>query len=274
MRTIYRESSDRVGINAMLYPDNQPHINVPLALAEEGEIIRLVWKLQSALDLVQLAQIANVLTHRGVIKQELVIPYLMGARGDRAMIPGDSVDLEVVASIINACGFNKVIVFDVHNEVAAKAFIPNLINVDASVLVREYQTKDSVLIVPDAGAAKKAEKYIAWNPNLVDVVYCLKTRDLANRGKLTLKVLEPERCQDRNCVVIDDLCDAGGTFLGIASQIDPASLTLIVSHGLFSKGVKALLEKYPRIITSNSYEPSHTEFSPLLHIVDISLYND
>ena len=28
-------------------------------------------------------------------------------------------------------------------------------------------------------------------------------------------------CKDKNCLIIDDLCDGGGTFLGIRSQIQP-----------------------------------------------------
>jgi ribose-phosphate pyrophosphokinase len=125
-------------------------------------------------------------------------------------------------------------------------------------LVEKYDQKEAVLICPDAGAAKKIKHYFEWNPNIVEVIYCIKSRDLSN-GKITLKVLEPEKCKDRNCVIIDDICDGGGTFLAIANQIEAEHLTLIVTHGIFSKGVEILEEKFDEIITTNSTSPNPSE---------------
>jgi ribose-phosphate pyrophosphokinase len=144
--------------------------------------------------------------------------------------------------------------YDVHSDVAT-ALIRNSVNVDNRVLVEIYTKENAILICPDAGAAKKIKHYFDWNSNIVDVVYCIKSRDLSN-GKITLKVLEPERCEGRNCVIIDDICDGGGTFLAIANQINAAHLTLMVTHGIFSKGVEVLEEKFDEIIVTNSTFPN------------------
>jgi len=183
------------------------------------------------------------------------------------MEDGDSCDLEVVAELINMCKFEKVVLYDVHSDVA-KALIKNSVNISNKVLVDAYNKPDSILICPDAGAVKKVGKYLEWNKNIVDVVYCTKTRDLSN-GKIDLKVLEPEKCTGKNCVIIDDLCDGGGTFVGIASQIKPAFLTLIVTHGIFSKGFKTLSEHdINHIITSDSYRftNSNSFFGIIFHL--------
>jgi ribose-phosphate pyrophosphokinase len=165
--------------------------------------------------------------------------------------------LEVVANLINSCGFEKVVLFDVHSDVATVA-IKNSINITNRELVDKYDLPNSIIICPDAGAVKKIGKYLEWNDNIVDVVYCTKSRDLSN-GNLTIKVLEPEKCKDRNCVIIDDLCDGGGTFIGIANQIEPKHLTLIISHGIFSKGIMGLKEKFNKVIVSNSYAHSYDD---------------
>jgi ribose-phosphate pyrophosphokinase len=68
-----------------------------------------------------------------------------------------------------------------------------------------------------------------------------------------LKVLEADKCEGKNCVIIDDLCDGGGTFLAIASQIKPAHITLIVTHGIFSKGFDVFKGTFDEIIVSDSY---------------------
>jgi len=236
------------GIAFLLYPDNQPHVNIKGI--EENDHVKVICSMTDSLTVLNLLQCANALDNLFAIKKELHIPYLMGARFDRLMQHGDSIDLQVIADLINSMRFEKVFLYDVHSDVSSM-IIKNSVNVSNKVLVDEYNVPNSVLICPDAGAVKKVGKYLEWNPFITDVVYCIKDRDLST-GKITLKVLEPEKCLGRDCVVIDDLCDGGGTFLGIASQIEVESLTLIVTHGVFSQGYSKLLHYYDQIITSNS----------------------
>lgn len=238
-------------VSFLEYPDGQPHVNTKEAFIQEGEEVSVVCSITSSKRLMELLMVADTIDNRFAIKKKLTIPYLMGARFDRIMQSGDSFDLKVIANMINYMNFEKVILFDVHSDVAS-ALLKNTMLISNSTLVEYYTKPDAILVCPDAGAVKKVAKYIEWNKNITDVVYCTKTRDLSN-GNLTIKVLEPEKCKDKNCVIIDDLCDGGGTFLGIASQISPAHLTLIVTHGIFSQGYSKLTEVFDQIITSNSY---------------------
>jgi ribose-phosphate pyrophosphokinase len=240
-------------IELKLYPDNQPHIK--LLDVDEGDKVHVICSIRSSLEMMYLLECANAIDNAGGKKSVLTIPYLMAARFDRQMEVGDSVDLKVVADMINYCNFKRVQLFDVHSDVALMA-INRSENLSNYMLVDRYRVDNSVLICPDAGAVKKVDKYLSWKPRIKEVVYCNKTRDLSN-GMITLRVLEPDKCTDRDCVIIDDLCDGGGTFLGIASQIVPKSLTLIVTHGIFSKGFSELEQSFDKIITSNSYRQSY-----------------
>jgi ribose-phosphate pyrophosphokinase len=59
-----------------------------------------------------------------------------------------------------------------------------------------------------------------------------------------------------DCVVIDDLCDGGFTFTQLGSMLreqGAKSLTLIITHGIFTKGTKELTELYDNIYTTNSF---------------------
>ncbi len=237
------------GVKLTLFPDNQPHVNV--GDIREGEAVQVICSLTDSLKLVQLLQVANALDNAFAQKKILVIPYLMAARYDRLMLTGDSIDIKVIADMINYCGFEKVVLFDPHSEVAA-LLINNAFVINNKIMVEQYQLDNAILICPDAGAAKKTGQYASWNSKLTDIVYCNKKRNLAN-GRLELEVLNPELCSNRNCVIIDDICDGGATFLAIAGQVKPAHLTLIVTHGIFSKGFGALMEKFDKIITSDSY---------------------
>lgn len=243
------DSRKQQGVEFKLYPDQQPHIKV--TDIHPGNEVEVIWPIRSALELVQLMMCANAVKHAGGILKELKIPYLMAARFDRLMEPGDSFDLEVVTSAINAMGFEWVRFYDVHSDVAGD-FILNSTNKNNRALVESYDMPDAVLIVPDKGAITKAERYEWWNKKITDRVQCHKSRDLST-GRIELTVGDPEVCKDRNCIIIDDLCDGGGTFLAIADQIQPKHLTLMVTHGIFSKGFRKLEEKFQSIITTDSF---------------------
>lgn len=247
MKTIHINKSEN--IKRIIFPDNQPHVNIQNI--QEGDEVKVICSITDAAVLIQLLECANAIDNTFAKKSILVIPYLMGARFDRLMQTGDSIDLKVVANLINSMQFAKVILFDVHSDVSTM-LIDNCINISNEQLVKSYSKENAVLICPDAGASKKMGKYFEWNNCITEIVYCNKSRDLSN-GAITLKVLEPEKCANRNCVIIDDLCDGGGTFLAIANQIEAAHLTLIITHGIFSKGFAALEEQFDEIIVSDSY---------------------
>lgn len=238
-------------ISFLLFPDNQPHVTI--SGVREGDDVEVICSITSSLTLINLLQTANAIENIFAVKKILIIPYLMAARYDRQMNPGggESFDLKVISDLINSMDFEKVVLYDVHSEVSL-ALINNSVNITNRMLVNEYYRENSLLIIPDAGAIKKSENYFKWNDCLTDSVQCLKKRDLSN-GNISLTVLEPEKCAGRNCVIIDDLCDGGGTFLAIASQIAPKTITLIVTHGIFSKGFGALEKQFDEIIVSNSY---------------------
>ena len=68
----------------------------------------------------------------------------------------------------------------------------------------------------------------------------------------------------RNVLVIDDICDGGGTFIPISNNLkslnENIEIDLYVTHGLFTKGLETLKQHYNHIITTNSV---HRE-SPLV----------
>ena len=251
MKTINLDKQQ--GARFILFPDNQPHVII--SEVNSGDEVEVVCSLTDSIQVMHLLQTSNALDHLAAKKKKLVVPYLMAARYDRLMQQGDSFDLEVVADLINRCGFEKVLLFDVHSEVSLR-LISNSISIDNRQLVEKFDQTDAIVICPDAGAAKKVEEYFKWNKNLKEIVYCSKTRELST-GRLSLEAGDPVKCENRNCVIIDDICDGGATFLAIAEQIKPKHLTLIVTHGIFSRGFAMLEKKFDEIIVSDSYRKSY-----------------
>jgi ribose-phosphate pyrophosphokinase len=253
--------NDGTGIRFTLFPDNQPHVMVEHI--ETGDEVSVKCSITDSVKLVHLLQTANALDHLHARKKELVIPWLMAARYDRLMQPGDSFDLEIVAGLINGCGFEKVLLWDAHSEIATR-LIHHSVNIKNRQMVEQYDRPGAILICPDTGASKKVMEYSGWNKNISEIVYCNKKRDLST-GRITLEVQDAGKCEDKNCVIVDDICDGGATFLAIAEQIKPKHLTLIVTHGIFSKGFAALEQRFNEIIVSDSYR--HSYDSPIVKTV-------
>ena len=98
-------------------------------------------------------------------------------------------------------------------------------------------------------------------------VICNKIRD-PQTGRLTgFKILNPEVIEnnpDKPFMVIDDLCDGGGTFAGIASLLNEYNRekAIYVTHMVNPKGIQTLSENYDRVIITNSYKNWENENIP------------
>ena len=190
---------------------------------------------------------------------DLDLPYIPYSRQDRVCAVGDAFGLKVFADQLNSLNFRYVIIFDAHSDVSP-ALINNCINREVKnlfVLNPEFISKYSHLAAPDAGAYKKVNS-IASHFNL-PVIPALKTRDTAT-GRLSNTVVVTEGVGNpTRLLVIDDLVDAGGTFLALGAKLKQAfphtPIDLYVSHGIFAKGLNGLDKYYDSIYCHNLFTP-------------------
>ena len=193
--------------------------------------------------------------------ETLVLPYLPGARQDRTNPTGDVLfTAESVADLINSRFFSKVISLDPHSPVMP-SYIRHFREYPLENVVKQIPNKYDGVIVPDKGAKDRAER-VANSLNL-PIFYGGKTRDVAT-GKLTgftLERLEPTYKQGfskdilGHYLVVDDICDGGGTFIGLAKEIADQNATadLYVSHGIFSRGFDGLDNAFQNVYTTDSF---------------------
>jgi len=209
--------------------------------------------------------ITDALRRMGVKSILLNLPYVPYARQDRMCNLGEAHSLKVFANLINSQNYDQVTVFDPHSDVVEALF--NNVKVVSnhefifSVLRLGWTKEPAVLVAPDAGAYKKIyylAKYLAdqgWG-SFSNIVTCNKERD-TKTGAITNFSVGATDLGGKRCIIVDDICDAGGTFLGLADALKAAnagSLELIVSHGIFSKGFEALEEKFDKIVFTNSFK--------------------
>lgn len=204
---------------------------------------------------------SDALRRAGIARLSLVIPYFPAARQDRIMVSGESLAVKVYADLINSCGFERVIVFDPHSDVTP-AVLDNAVVVQNHTYLKEIiqYLNDYHLVSPDGGALKKVHK-LAQQLDTNSVIECSKVRNVKT-GKLSGFKVYAEDLQQKTCLVVDDICDGGGTFLGLADELkrkNAGKLILVVSHGIFSKGTDLLKEKYDEIYTTDSFKSLHSE---------------
>lgn len=220
--------------------------NIKLEWTEVGSPTVITMRLAAGeSDLMRLFLAADALRRTGQTKIEVFIPYLPYARQDRVCSTGEAFSLKVLANLLNLQKFSKVRSFDVHSG-AAELLIKRFESVPNYELVRRATLgfTNRVLVAPDAGAAKKIDglaSYLAATD--VRVVQGLKVRAGETVLAKVFTELTPE--QMRTCWIVDDICDGGATFISLASELrrlGARQVNLIVSHGLFTRGAKHLLE--------------------------------
>lgn len=205
---------------------------------------------------------SDALKRAGVKYLELFIPYFPGARQDRVMVPGEPLTVKVMADMLNSVGFDKITVFDPHSDVTP-AVLNNCVVTDNHTFISECTAMlpaDMLLVSPDGGALKKIYKLAQFLKNY-DVVECSKSRNVQT-GAISNFTVYKDDLQGRPCLIVDDICDGGGTFLGLAKVLkakNAGPLYLAVSHGIFSHGFEALFEVFDKIFTTNSFtdHPQH-----------------
>jgi ribose-phosphate pyrophosphokinase len=189
--------------------------------------------------------------------KDLYIPYFPAARQDRVMVPGEPLSVKVYADIINGLNFKSVFVFDAHSEVTT-ALVNNCQAISNHSFVKAVLSElneDIVLISPDGGALKKIYK-LSEALGGVEVIECSKSRNVKT-GKLSGFKVYTDDFEGKNCLIIDDICDGGGTFIGLAEELkkkNAGKLYLAISHGIFSKGLDQLNKYFDRIFTTDSFK--------------------
>lgn len=209
-------------------------------------------------DIIALAFVRDALrTQYPVANIHLSLPYIPYARQDRACSPGEAASLKVIGNMINGMGFATVRCVDVHSTVAGACIDRLYVEDQYSVFGGVRQSfRETYIVAPDQGASKKCEDF-AKRVGAAGVITCAKNRDMKTGKIVGFRVID-DVPPNADLLVLDDLCDRGGTFLAVAGELrkhEPARLDLAVTHGLFTHpdGVDPLLGMYDKVFTSNSY---------------------
>ena len=177
-----------------------------------------------------------------------VIPYFGYARQDRKSAPRTPISAKLVANLITEAGANRVLTMDLHaGQIQGLFDIPvdNLFG--APLFSRDiqdhYNGRTLMIVSPDVGGVVRA-RAIATRLNC-DLAIIDKRRERAGHSEVMNVIGDVE---GRDCIVVDDIVDSGGTLCNAAEALikeGARSASVYVTHGVLSGGAVARIASSP-----------------------------
>jgi ribose-phosphate pyrophosphokinase len=247
----------------------------------EYNIINITCRLTNSEELLTLLFLHNILKQYTDIFI-IDVQYLPYARQDRYTDKFGAFSLETCIDILSTINSPNVkwIFHDLHSSVSKsllskKGFNYKLYSCSWEPLVYKYiqtlKPDSKVMVIPDKGATnqdnyndiinKLSAEYNSEYSSEYDTIFnqykhstveMRKFRDpitgKLSRFKIGYSTIDREDNSQKTFIICDDICDGGGTYLGIAQALknkygESIKLALFVTHGIFSKNAKEKLRE-------------------------------
>ncbi|HZT76059.1 MAG TPA: ribose-phosphate pyrophosphokinase, partial [Vicinamibacterales bacterium] len=209
--------------------------------------------------IMELLFLADACRRAGAARLTAVMPYFGYARQDRRADGREAIGAAVVAALVEAAGFSRVVTVDLHSPAIEGFFRIPVEHLSATRLLVEgvHPAADAVIVAPDLGAAKLAERY-ARHLN-VSVVTMHKKRISGSEVELRSIV---GNVKDRAPIIVDDMITTGATIEAAANGLLAAgcqrAISVIATHGVFAAPAPQRLEALPiqQLIVTDSVQPA------------------
>jgi len=244
------------------FPDGE--IMLELGELDRKKPVKVQMSIQTSDDIFLLMQLIDILKRQEVVVEEIFFPYLMSMRNDRVMDYNCPFNLKIIAELVNSLEANRVIIHAPHSRAQFEKRIYNVDFVEYTTHMLDFALipkEPTAIVFPDEGAFANYRDSVVHHLNKTNVdhkashpIYFKKER-LAD-GNIVITPDGLVNLNDMHIIVIDDLCDRGGTFIKLSEYITKnyrvLSKTLIVSHLIQPIAVELLQEHYDKMWTTNS----------------------
>lgn len=232
----------RIGIDPIRrlisrFPDSE--LEVELQDSVRGTDLYILQPTSPPVDehLIELLLLADAARRAGASRVTAVMPYFGYARQDRRVRGREPVGARVAAEAIRSAGrIDRVVALDLHSPSLEGFFGIPLEHLSAVHLLAEalraYVTPESVVVAPDLGAVRLAERYAERLTLPMAIVH--KTR--TGGQEVSVRALTGE-VRGRRPIIVDDMISTGGTIAAairtLRSSGASAETVVAAAHGLF-----------------------------------------
>ena len=222
-------------VNIQRFSDGE--IGVEFQESIRGQFVFLIQSTFAPTDnLMELLLMIDAAKRASAYKVIAVIPYYGYARQDRKDRPRVAIGSKLVANMLTAAGADRVVTMDLHAPQIQGYFDIPVDHLDSSAIFIPYieslNLENLTFAAPDVGSANRIREVATYFE--CEMVICDKHRKRAN--EIASMVLIGD-VADRDVVLIDDICDTGGTLAksaGLIKEKGAKSVRAFCTHPVLS----------------------------------------
>lgn len=251
--------SKTIPIRIDKFPDGQLNLILP-EIDRKYDIDCINYRFTCSDDIFIFIQLVDILQRQEIQVSTLRICYLLCARQDRVVNFNQPYSLKIIANIVNSLNAKSVEIVETHSSKTLE-----LINNSKEISVLDsilYKHNLFTLCYPDKGA------YLRYSTTFgLESIICSKKRNPENNELSEFEIINSPKIINKDVIMIDDLCDGGGTFCGLAPIVKnyigkDHKLILIVTHAIQLAGIEKVAKVYNQVFISNSYKDWTEEILP------------
>jgi len=187
-------------------------------------------------NLMELLLMIDAARRASAYKVIAVIPYYGYARQDRKDRPRVAIGSKLVANMLVAAGADRVITMDLHAPQIQGYFDIPVDHLDSHAVFIPYienlKLENLTFAAPDVGATNRIREIASYFN--AEMVICDKHRKRANEIASMVVIGD---VTDRDVVIIDDICDTGGTLAksaGLLKEKGARTVRALITHPVLS----------------------------------------
>ncbi len=168
----------------------------------------------------------------------IVAPFYGYGRQDRKAEGREPITAKLLANMFEVAGAKRIVSVDLHSGQIQGFFDGPVDHLTAMPVLVDWMAgnlpEDLVVVSPDAGRVKVAERYA--NQLHADLAIVHKRRIKGAKNQVEAKEVVGE-VEGRTCVLIDDMIDTAGTIVAAAEQLTERGASAVycaATHGVFS----------------------------------------
>lgn len=267
----YRFGEPLGKINIQKFSDGE--ISVEFQESIRGQFVFLVQSTFAPTDnLMELLLMIDAAKRASAYKVIAVIPYYGYARQDRKDRPRVAIGSKLVANMLTAAGADRVITMDLHAPQIQGYFDIPVDHLDSSAIfipyIEDLRLQNLTFAAPDVGSANRIREIASYFE--VEMVICDKHRKRANEISSMVVIGD---VRERDIVLIDDICDTGGTLAksaGLLMEKGARSVRAFCTHPVLSGNAYENIEKSDLIelVVCDTIPPQKT--SPKIKVVSVA----
>ena len=274
-KTLAQEVSECLGVDLTpcevnRFADGEVNVNIPETV--RGHKVFVIQSTSSPVNehLMELLIFMDALRRASAKEINIVLPYYGYSRQDRKVQSRQPISAKLVADLLTVAGATRVICLDLHAAQIQGFFNIPIDNLTAMPLFSKYikahhYNKGAIVVSPDHGGANRARKLadsIGTEIAIID-----KRRSKPNSSEVMHVIGD---VKDKNCIILDDMIDTGGTLINAARALKAngaKNIYCFASHAIFSKDATTRIVEsgiFTKVIVTNSIElPEEKKFENL-----------